>query len=398
MSLAPNDIVILSRARTPVGDFLGALKDVSLVDLTAAAGQAALERAGVSPEEIDEVAMGCLYKHGNKRNPARQVQIKLGCPSSGWAYTVDQQCASAMKAFDCAYRSLKTDGCQVALVLGGETMSRAPYLTLGARTGFRMGDVKMIDSLTYDGLVCAIMGYHMGVTAENLAQEYGITREEQDALAVLSHQRACTAMELGKFDEEMVPIEVKTKKGTVLVNRDEHPKKGTTMEVLSKLKPAFLKENGTVTAGNSSGINDGAAAVVLTTAAYAQEHGLRPLARVLSTASAGVEPRIMGIGPVYAIPKAIHGAGLTADDIDCYEINEAFAAQFLACNRELKLPMNKVNANGSGIAIGHPVGCTGVRIIVECLSELIYRQARYGVASLCVGGGPSMATVIERIP
>ena len=385
MSLAPNDIVILSRARTPVGDFLGALKDVSLVDLTAAAGQAALERAGVSPEEIDEVAMGCLYKHGNKGNPARQVQIKLGCPSSGWAYTVDQQCASAMKAFDCAYRSLKTDGCQVALVLGGETMSRAPYLTLGARTGFRMGDVKMIDSLTYDGLVCAIMGYHMGVTAENLAQEYGITREEQDALAVLSHQRACTAMELGKFDEEMVPIEVK-------------PKKGTTMEVLSKLKPAFLKENGTVTAGNSSGINDGAAAVVLTTAAYAQEHGLRPLARVLSTASAGVEPRIMGIGPVYAIPKAIHGAGLTADDIDYYEINEAFAAQFLACNRELKLPMNKVNANGSGIAIGHPVGCTGVRIIVECLSELIYRQARYGVASLCVGGGPSMATVIERIP
>lgn len=397
MALAPNDIVILSRARSPVGDFLGALKDVSLVDLTTAVGQAALDRAGVAPSEIDEVAMGCVYKHGNKGNPARQVQIKLGCPSSGWAYTVDQQCASAMKAFDCAYRSLKTEGCQVALVLGGETMSRAPYLTMGARTGFRMGDVKMVDSLTHDALVCAIMGYHMGVTAENLAKEYGITREEQDELAVLSHQRACAAIEAGKFDEELVPIEVKTRKGTVVVNRDEHPKKTTTMEVLSKLKPVFLKENGTVTAGNASGINDGAAAMVLTTAAYAEAHGLKPLARVLSSVSAGAEPRIMGIGPAYSIPKAIRQAGLTPEDIDYYEINEAFAAQFIACNRELKLPMDKVNANGSGIAIGHPVGCTGVRIIGGCLSELMFRQERYGVASLCVGGGPSMAVVIERL-
>ena len=398
MKLAPDDVVILGRARSPVGDFLGALKDISLVELTAAVGRAALERAGVSPEEVDEVAMGCLYKHGNKGNPARQGQIELGCPASGWAYTVDQQCASAMKAFDCAYRSLKTNGCQVALVLGGETMSRAPYLTIGARTGFRMGDVKMVDSLTHEGLVCAMMGYHMGVTAENLAQEYGITREEQDALAVLSHQRACAAAESGKFREEMVPIEVKTKKGTVVVDQDEHPKKNTTMEVLAKLTPAFLKENGTVTAGNASGINDGAAALVMTTAAYAQEHGLKPLARVRSTVSAGVEPRVMGIGPAYSIPKAIRAAGLAEDDIDYYEINEAFAAQFLACNRELKLPMDKVNANGSGIAIGHPVGCTGVRIIVGCLSELIHRQARYGVASLCVGGGPSMAVVIERLP
>ncbi len=301
-----------------------------------------------------------------------------------------------MKAFDTVRRSLMTGGCQVGLVLGGESMSRTPYLDMATRTGSRMGDVKLADALTYDALVCAIMGYHMGLTAENLAAEYSITREEQDALAVLSHQRAAAAADSGKLNDEMVPVEVRTKKGTVGVSRDEHPKASTSMEILAKLKPAF-KPDGTVTAGNASGINDGAAAVVLTTGKYAMEHGLKPLARVLSTVSYGVPARIMGIGPAYAVPKAIKEAGLTPADIDYYEINEAFAAQFLACNRVLKLDMDRVNVNGSGIAVGHPIGCTGVRIIVGALSELIRQQKRYAVASLCVGGGPSMATVLERL-
>ncbi|HPE16507.1 MAG TPA: thiolase family protein [Oscillospiraceae bacterium] len=394
--LKPDDIVIVGRARTPVGDFLGSLKDVPVVDLTTTAGKAALERAGVAPAEVDEVAMGCVLKHANKGNPARQVQLKLGCPDSGWAYTIDQQCASAMKAFDVVRMSLMTGGCQVGLVLGGESMSRTPYLDTATRTGSRMGDVKMVDALTYDALVCAIMGYHMGLTAENLAAEYNITREEQDALAVLSHQRAAAAADSGKLSDELVSVEVKTKKGVVVVGRDEHPKASTSMEILAKLKPAF-KPDGTVTAGNASGINDGAAAVVVTTGKYAMEHGLKPQARVLSCVSYGVPARIMGIGPAYAVPKAIKEAGLTPADIDYYEINEAFAAQFLACNRVLKLDMNKVNLNGSGIAVGHPIGCTGVRIIVGAVSELIRQQKRYAVASLCVGGGPSMATVLERL-
>ena len=391
-----HDIVIVSRARTPVGDFLGSLKDVPVVDLTAVAGKAALDRAGIDLAEYDEVAMGCVYKHANKGNPGRQVQLKLGLPVSGWAYTIDQQCASAMRAFDSVRKSLMTGDCKVALALGGESMSRAPYMLTGARTGVRMGDQKLLDSLTYDALVCGLAGYHMGITAENLAKKYNISRQEQDELAMLSHQRACAAIEAGRFKDELVPVEVKTRKSTKIVDRDEHPRPDTSMEILSKLRPAFIPE-GTVTAGNASGINDGAAALVMTTGEYAKAHGLKPVARVLSCASYGVEPEYMGIGPAYSVPKAIAEAGLTPDAIDYYELNEAFAAQFLACNRELKLDMDKVNANGSGIAIGHPIGCTGIRIIVSAISEMIRRDGQYAVASLCVGGGPSMATVIERL-
>lgn len=392
-----NDIVILGRARTPVGDFLGSLKDVPVIDLTAIAGKAAIERSEINPADIDEVSMGCVYKHANKGNPARQVQVKLGLSTSGWAYTIDQQCASAMKAYDCSRRSLMTKGCKAALVLGGENMSRVPYMVDGIRTGVRMGEQKLIDALTHDALVCAIEGYHMGLTAENLAKEYCITREEQDALAVLSHQRACDAIEQGRFWDELVPVEIVTRKGTVVVDRDEHPKRETNMETLAKLRPAFIKDTGTVTAGNASGINDGAAALVMTTAGYAEANGLKPVARVLSSVSYGVKPRVMGIGPAYAVPKAIEEAGLTAANIDYYEINEAFAAQFLACNRILNIDMDKVNANGSSIAIGHPVGCTGVRIIVGAISELIRRDVQFAAVSLCVGGGPAMATVIERL-
>lgn len=391
-----NDVVILSFARTPIGDFQGALKDVPLVDLTAAAGKAAMERAGVKPEEIEEVAMGCGYKHGNKGNPARQVQLGLGIPETGWAYTLDQQCASGMKALDTIYRSLKTGGCKVGLALGGESMSRVPYMSLNARMGLRMGDAQLVDTLTHDGLVCAIENYHMGLTAENLAEEYNISREEQDELAVISNQRAAAAIADGKFKAEIVPVTIETRKGTVVVETDEHPRADVSVEKLGNLRTAF-KKDGTVTAGNASSINDGAAALVLTTAGYAQEHGLRPIARVLSTVSMGAAPRVMGIGPVYAIPKAIKEAGLTEADIDYYEINEAFAAQFIACNRVLNISMDKVNANGSGVGLGHPVGCTGARIAGAVVYELERRNQRYGVASLCVGGGPAMAVVLEKL-
>ncbi|SMC73559.1 thiolase family protein [Papillibacter cinnamivorans] len=392
-----NDIVIVGSARTPVGDFLGKLKDVPLVDLSCIAANAALNRANVKPVDVEELGMGCIYKHGNGGNPARQVEIKLGIPATSWAYTIDQQCASGMKALDIVRRSLLTGGCQMGLVVGADVMSRVPYLAMNVREGLRMGDGKLVDGLTQEGLVCNIVKYHMGLTAENLAEEYHITREEQDALAIISHQRACAAINSGKLKDEIVPVEIQTKKGVVVVDRDEHPRADVSMESLGRLKPAFKKEGGTVTAGNASGINDAAAALVVTTAGYAKAHGLKPLAKILSTVSYGVEPRIMGIGPAYAIPKAIKEAGLTEKDIDYYEINEAFAAQFLACNKVLKLDMNKVNANGSGIGLGHPVGFTGVRIVVSAITEMNYRKAKYGVASLCVGGGPAMAAVLERV-
>ena len=392
-----NDVVIVGYARTPVGDFLGKLKDVPLVDLACVAANAALSRANVKPEQVDELGMGCIYKHGNKGNPARQVEIKLGIPSTSWAYTVDQQCASGMKALDIVRRSLITGGCELGLVVGADVMSRAPYLSMGVREGQRMGDGVLVDALTHEGLVCGVVNYHMGLTAENLAVEYNVTREEQDALAVISHQRACAAIAAGKLKDEIVPVEIQTKKGVVVVDRDEHPRADVSMESLAKLRPAFKKDGGTVTAGNASGINDAAAALVVTTAGYAKAHGLKPLAKVLSTVSYGVEARIMGIGPAYAIPKAIKEAGLTENDIDYYEINEAFAAQFIACNRVLKLDMDKVNANGSGIGLGHPVGFTGVRVVASCITEMNYRKVKYGVASLCVGGGPAMAVVLERV-
>ena len=395
MELKDKDIVILGYARSAIGDFLGGLKDVSLVDLSTTVASAAMERSGVKPEDVDELAMGCIYKHGNGGNPGRQVEIKCGIPSEAWAYTVDQQCASGMKALDIVSRSLMTDGCQLAVVVGADVMSRVPYLSLNGRTGFRMGDVKLVDGLTKEGLSCAIAGYHMGMTAENLAVKYNISREEQDELALMSNQRAIAAIDSGRCQKDIVPIEVKSRKSVKIVDTDEHPRRDVSLEGLAKLRPAFKPDGGTVTAGNASGINDGACAMVVTTARYAKEHGLKPIARVLSITSKGVPAEIMGIGPAYVVPKAIELAGLKSEDIDYYEINEAFAAQFLACNRELKLPMDKVNRNGSGIGLGHPVGMTGARIITACISEMLASGEHYGVASLCVGGGPAIATVLE---
>jgi len=387
--------VIVGMARTPVGDFMGSLSSLTTVELGAIAAEAALQRAGVKPEQVNEVVCGVVYKAGLKGNPARQIQLKLGCPYTGTASTVDQQCASAMRAFELACDSIQLGRADVVLAVGAESMSNVPHLLLNSRKGTRMGQAVMQDSLLYDALHDAMMNYHMGVTAENVAEKYGITREEQDELALMSHQRASAARDSGRLDDEIVPVVIKGKKGDVVIDKDEHPKTGQTLEALQKLKTVFKSEGGTVTAGNASGVNDGAAAVVIMSEEKAKELGLKPLAKVLSIASAGVQPEIMGIGPAYSIPKAIERAGLTADDIDYYEINEAFAAQFLAVNRELNIPMDKVNANGSGIAIGHPVGCTGIRIIVALLHELRRRGEKTGCASLCVGGGPSMATVVE---
>jgi acetyl-CoA C-acetyltransferase len=390
------EVVIVGAKRTPVGDFLGSLKDVSAVDLGVAAVNAALAQAGVKPEQVNELACGMIYKAGAKGNPGRQIQLKCGMPVDGYACTVDQQCGSGMKAFELASQSILLGKTDIAVAVGIESMSQAPYLLKGARTGYRMGQGDLYDSMLYDGLVCAIMGYHMGLTAENLAERYAVTRAEQDELAAMSHQRASRATANGTFKDEIVPITIETRKGPVIVDKDEHPRADVTLEKLAAMKPAF-KKDGTVTAGNASGVNDGAAALVLMTAAKAKELGIKPLAKLLATANAGVAPEIMGIGPVQAVPKAIELAGLKAADIGYYEINEAFAAQFLAVNRELKIPYDKINANGSGIGLGHPVGCTAARILVSLIYELGRRGDKYGVASLCVGGGPAIATVLEKL-
>ncbi len=390
------EVVIVGAKRTPIGDFLGSLKDVKAVDLGVVAVKGALEQANIEPSLVNEVACGMIYKGGAKGNPARQIQIKSGMPVEGFAYTIDQQCGSGMKAVELIYHSILLGKTDVGVAVGIESMSQAPYVLDKAREGIRMGDGQIKDTMLNDGLVCAMMGYHMGITAENLAERYNISREEQDQLAVFSHERASKAIEAGVFKDEIVPVNIETRKGTIVIDTDEHPKADTTLEKLAKMKPAF-KKDGTVTAGNASGINDGASALVLMSLDKANELGIKPLAKIVNMDNIGVEPEVMGIGPAYAIPKVVKNAGLTLDDIGYYEINEAFAAQFLAVNRELNIDINKVNANGSGIALGHPVGCTGARIIASLIYEAKKRKEKYGVASLCVGGGPAIAIVIELL-
>lgn len=388
------EVVIVGAKRTPIGGFLGSLKDIKAVDLGVVAVQGALKQANIEPNMVNEVACGMIYKGGAKGNPARQIQIKCRMPVEGFAYTIDQQCGSGMKALELVYHSIILGKSDVGVAVGIENMSQAPYVIDKMREGIRMGDGQIKDTMLNDGLICAMMGYHMGITAENLAEAYNISREEQDRLAVLSHERASKALKEGIFKDEIVPVNIETRKGNLVIDTDEHPKADTTFEKLAKMKPAF-KKDGTVTAGNASGINDGAAALVLMSLDKANELGIKPLAKIVNMDNVGVEPEIMGMGPAYAIPKALKNAGLTMDDIGYFEINEAFAAQFLAVNRELNLDMDKVNANGSGIALGHPVGCTGARIVVSLIYELQRRKEKYGVASLCVGGGPALAAVIE---
>ncbi len=390
------NVYIVGAARTPIGNFLGALKDIPAVDLGVIAAQAAMERAGVKPEQVTDVVAGMCYKQGVKANPARQIQLKSGIPAVAPAATIDQQCGSAMRALEIAADQIMLGKSSVGLAVGIESMSQVPHLLLGARLGYRMGQGQVEDALLYDALNDAFFGYHMGVTAENLAERYNISRQEQDELALLSHQRAVAAIREGKFKEEIVPVEVRVKREKILFSTDERPRESTSLDNLAKLRPAF-KEAGTVTAGNASGVNDAAAAVILMSESKALELGIKPLARIIATASYGVNPEIMGIGPAYAIPKALKLANLELNDIDYFEINEAFAAQFLAVNRELRLDLDRVNANGSGIALGHPVGCTGIRIIVTLLSEMRRRGGQFGAASLCVGGGPSMAAIVEMV-
>ncbi|WP_084159942.1 thiolase family protein [Pelosinus sp. UFO1] len=391
-----HEVVIVGAARTPIGNFLGALKDVSPIDLGVIAVNGALARANLKPEQVEELVCGMIYKGGAKGNPGRQIQLKCKMPTEGYAYTVDQQCGSGMKAFEAAAQSIMLGKAQIVVAVGAESMSQAPYILKGAREGYRMGHGEIHDSMLYDGLICAIQGYHMGVTAENLAEQYNISRSEQDELALLSHQRAIAAQRRGVFQEEIVPVTIETRRGAVVVDSDEHPRDDFTVEKLAGMKPAF-KKNGTVTSGNSSSVNDGAAALVLMSAEKARELSIKPLARVVATANMGVHPEVMGIGPAFAIPKVLKDANLTKDQISYYEINEAFAAQFIAVNKELNLDLKNVNRNGSGIGLGHPVGCTAARIIVSLLYELKRSGERYGVASLCVGGGPAIATVIEAI-
>ncbi|EHL07751.1 acetyl-CoA C-acetyltransferase [Desulfitobacterium hafniense DP7] len=388
------DVVIVSGARTPIGDFNGALKDFKAVDLGMIALKGALQKSNLEPAQIEEVIAGHVYQAGCKGNPARQVAMGVGCPVETVAATINQQCPSSMRATEMVSQEIMLGKIQIGAAVGIESMTNVPYLLLKAREGYRMGSDTLHDGLLYDALIDAFYNYHMGITAENLAEMYGISREEQDEHALESHRRACRALKEGKLKEEIVPVEIVTKKETRLIAEDEHPREDVTLESFAKLRPAFQKE-GTVTAGNASSLNDGAVALLLMSGEKAQELGFKPLARIVATASASVDPKIMGFGVVPAVRRALNFARMDTKDIDLWEINEAFAAQFLACNRELKLDLDKVNVNGSGISLGHPVGMTGARLILTLIQEMKRRRNQYGCASLCAGGGPAMAVVVE---
>jgi acetyl-CoA C-acetyltransferase len=390
------DAVIVSAVRTPVGTFGGAFKNVSATDLGTHAVKAALERAGVAPDEVEEVVLGCVLQAGLGQNPARQAAMGAGIPKEVASTTINMLCGSGLKSVAIASQMIRAGDLDVVVAGGMENMTRAPYLLPSARFGARMGDTKIIDSMLHDGLTDAFNDIHMGVTAENLAEQYGISREEQDEFAAASHQKAERAVEDGTFKEEIVPIEVPEKKGTRVVDNDEHPRPGTTAEGLAKLRAAFRKDGGTVTAGNASGINDGAAAVVVMSARRAQERGLEVLGTVESYASVGVEPKIMGIGPVPAVRKALEKAGLQLKDVDLFELNEAFAAQSLAVVKELGIEGDRINVHGGAIALGHPIGASGGRILVTLLHEMKRSGADRGLATLCVGGGQGQAAVIRN--
>ncbi len=395
------DVVIVSACRTAIGKFLGTLKDTPARDLAIAAGREAIERAGISAEDIDEISMGQCLPAMQGSLPARQVGMRLGLSHRSGAVTVNQNCASGMRALEVACHNLMLGKTDIALVIGVENMSGAPYLLPKGRQGHRMGPGTVEDHMLCDGLVDELVPGHMGVTAENVGERYGITREECDELALLSHRRATTAIEEGRFKREIVPVEVRQKKGTQLFDTDEHPIRDANLEAMSKLRPVF-KKDGIVTAANASGINDGAAASIVMSARKAKELGRKPLLKLISICTEGVDPVVMGLGPAVAIPKALKQAGLKFEDIDYWEINEAFASQWLGVGRMLKQDFNieidleKANHNGSGIALGHPVGCTGLRLVVTLYHEMERLGLTLGGASMCVGGGPSMASLWTR--
>ena len=388
------EIVIASAVRTPVGKFLGSFANTSAVELGTIAVKEALKRANIKPEQVDETYFGCVIQSALLPNVARQVSVNAGIPVEKPALTINILCGSGLRAVSMAAQMIKAGDADIVVAGGTENMSMAPYTSSAMRMGARMGETKMQDTLLNDALVCAFEHYHMGVTAENIAEQWKITREEQDEFACRSQNRAEAAIKSGRFKDEIVPVTIKTRKGEIVVDTDEHPTFGTTMESLSKLKPAF-KKDGTVTAGNASGINDAASAVVLMSKEKADELGIKPMAKVLGYATHGVEPRIMGIGPIEASRKALKMANLTVEDMDLIESNEAFAAQSIAVARELKFNMDKVNVNGGAIAIGHPIGASGARILTTLLYEMKKRCSKKGLATLCIGGGMGTALVVE---
>ena len=391
------EAVIVSAVRTPTGKFGGSFKEVPAPDLGARAIEAALARAQTSPDEVDEVLLGCILQAGLGQNAARQASLGAGLPVEVPCTTINMLCGSGLKTVTLASQMIRCGDADVVVAGGMENMSRAPYLMPAARYGARMGDTKLLDHLTFDGLTDAFEHYHMGVTAENVAEQFGITREQQDEFAATSQQKAAKAIDDGIFKDEIVPVEVPQRKGDPLViDNDEGPRSDTTAEGLGKLRAAFQKENGTVTAGNSSGINDAAAAVIVMSARKAAEKGLSPLATVESYASVGVEPRIMGIGPIPATRAALAKAGLELRDIDMFELNEAFAAQSLAVRKELGIEEDRINPHGGAIALGHPIGASGGRILVTLLHEMKRRDLLRGVATLCVGGGQGIAAVLRN--
>jgi acetyl-CoA C-acetyltransferase len=391
------EVVILSACRTAIGTFGGALKDMSAVDLGAIVIREAIVRAGVQAADIGDAVMGCVLQAGNGMNVARQAALKAGLPVDVPAETVNRVCGSGLQAVVHAMEAIRAGYVDAAVAGGTESMSNAPYLLKGARWGYRMGNAEAIDSMLNEGLTCAMALTHMGVTAEEVASRYNVSRADQDAFAADSQSRALRAIAEGRFTDEIVPVPVPQRKGDpVPFAIDEFPRAGTTVEKLAALKPAFKKE-GSVTAGNASGINDGAAALVVTTSAKARAQGRTPLARIRSYAITGVEPKVMGIGPVTAVRKALERAGLGTADIDLFELNEAFAAQSVAVARELSIDPAKVNVNGGAIALGHPIGASGARVLTTLLYALKARRLRYGVASLCIGGGMGIAMAVENL-
>lgn len=391
------EIVIASAVRTPIGSFNGGLAALSAAELGSLVIKSALERAGIKGNMVDEVIMGNVLQAGLGQNIARQTSVKAGIPVEVPAYTINKVCGSGLKAVNLAAQAILAGDAEIIVAGGTESMTNAPYvLDNKARWGLRMGHGKITDVMIQDGLWCAFNDYHMGITAENVAEKSTITREEQDQLALESQLKAVKAIETGAFKDEIVPVVIKGKKGDTIFDTDEYPKKGATLEALSSLKPAF-KKDGTVTAGNASGINDGAAALVVMSADKAKELGVSPLAKILAYGSGGVDPSIMGMGPVPATRQALKKAGITLEDIDLVEANEAFAAQFLAVGKELGFIREKVNVNGGAIALGHPIGASGARILVTLLYALKHKKAKKGLATLCIGGGQGVATVVEML-
>jgi acetyl-CoA C-acetyltransferase len=390
-----NEVYILSAVRTPIGKFGGSLASMTAAEMGVVAAQAAIERAGVRPEQIEETIFGNARQAGGGPNPARQISIRSGVPQEAPAYTVNKACASGLKSIALGYQEIATGNLDCVLAGGTESMSRLPYYLDGARWGYRLGNQELVDGMYRDGFFCPLAKMLMGETAEMLAEQYKITREEQDEFALCSQTCAAAAINASRFDSELVPVTLESKKGPQTFSRDEHLFVGATMEKMAKLSPVFSK-SGTITAGNSSGITDGAAAVVLASEDFAKKNALKPLARIVAITSVGVDPRIMGIAPVPALRKMEQKHQLRLADFDLVELNEAFAAQVLACDRELHFDREKLNVNGGSIAVGHPIGCTGTRITVTLLHEMLKRKAKRGVATLCVSGGLGMALALEN--